>query len=109
MVAALTASHCRVPQGVRSHRFTISDRDRVLAPIGFGHLPTQYPYALIVSHAVTERMLSERLAETGASVRRGRALAALGQDAEGVTVTLDDGSKLRACFVVGADGMHRPS
>jgi len=95
-----------VPQGIQSQRFTIRDRDRVLAPIGFEQLPTQYPYALMVSQAVTERVLSERLAETGASVQRGRALVALEQDAESATVTLDDGSRLRARFVVGADGMR---
>jgi 2-polyprenyl-6-methoxyphenol hydroxylase-like FAD-dependent oxidoreductase len=95
-----------VPRGIRSHRFTIRDRDRVLAPIGFGHLPTQYPYALMVPQAVTERVLHERLAETGASLRRGHGLTALEQDADGVTATLDDGSRLRARFVVGADGMH---
>lgn len=95
-----------VPQGIRSHRFTVRDRDRVLVPIGFGHLPTPYPYALMVSQAVTERVLNERLAETGTSVQRGRELAALQQDEHGVDATLDDGSQVRARFAVGADGMH---
>lgn len=95
-----------VPRGIQSHRFTIRDRDRVLAPIGFRDLPTRYPYALMVSQAVTEEVLGERLTETGVKVLRGRALTEMKQDAAGVTVTLDDGTQLRGRLAVGADGMH---
>ena len=37
---------------------------------------------------------------------RPRTLVDLAQDAAGATATLDDGSRLRARYVVGADGMH---
>jgi 2-polyprenyl-6-methoxyphenol hydroxylase-like FAD-dependent oxidoreductase len=95
-----------VALGIQARRFTIRDRDRVLMPIGFSQLPTQYPYTLMVSQAVTESVLLQRLVELGGQVLRPRALAALLQDASGATATLDDGSRLRARFVVGADGMH---
>lgn len=95
-----------VPRGIRSTRFTIRDRDRVLAPIEFDHLPTSYPYALMVSQEVTEAVLGERLAEAGGTVLRGHAFTVMHEDADGVTVTLDDGTRLRGRFVVGADGMH---
>jgi 2-polyprenyl-6-methoxyphenol hydroxylase-like FAD-dependent oxidoreductase len=60
----------------------------------------------MVSQAVTESVLLQRLVELGGQVLRPRTLAALVQDASGATATLDDGSRLRARYVVGADGMH---
>jgi 2-polyprenyl-6-methoxyphenol hydroxylase-like FAD-dependent oxidoreductase len=92
--------------GVHVRRFTIRDRDRVLVPIDFDSLPTRYPYTLMVSQAVTERVLLQRLVELGGHVSRPHALADLAQDPEGVTATLDDGTMLRARHLVGADGMH---
>ncbi len=95
-----------VALGIQARQFTIRDRDRTLMPIGFSQLPTPYPYTLMVSQAVTERVLLQRLVELGGQVLRPRTLAALVQDASGATATLDDGSSLRARYVVGADGMH---
>jgi 2-polyprenyl-6-methoxyphenol hydroxylase-like FAD-dependent oxidoreductase len=93
-------------RGVHAKRFTIRDRDRVLVPIGFERLPTRYPYTLMISQAETERVLLERFLELGGQVLRPRSLGELAQDAAGVTATLDDGTVLRARYVVGADGMH---
>jgi 2-polyprenyl-6-methoxyphenol hydroxylase-like FAD-dependent oxidoreductase len=95
-----------VERGLQARRFTIRDRDRVLVPIGFDQLPTPYPYTLMVSQAVTEQVLLQRFVELGGTVLRPRALADLAQDDAGATATLDDGSQLRARYVVGADGMH---
>jgi 2-polyprenyl-6-methoxyphenol hydroxylase-like FAD-dependent oxidoreductase len=95
-----------VARGLQAQRFTIRDRDRVLVPIAFDTLPTPYPYTLMISQAVTESVLLQRLRELGGQVLRPRALADLAQDAAGATATLDDGSRLRARYVVGADGMH---
>jgi 2-polyprenyl-6-methoxyphenol hydroxylase-like FAD-dependent oxidoreductase len=92
--------------GVHARRFTIRDRDRVLVPIDFDALPTRYPYTLMVSQAITERVLLQRLVELGGHVSRPHALADLAQDPRGVSATLDDGSTVRARYVVGADGMH---
>jgi 2-polyprenyl-6-methoxyphenol hydroxylase-like FAD-dependent oxidoreductase len=95
-----------VARGLQAQRFTIRDRDRVLVPVEFGGLPTPYPYTLMVSQAVTEAVLLQRLAELGGRVQRPCTLLALQQDAEGVHATLDDGRRVRARYVVGADGMH---
>lgn len=95
-----------VERGVQAQRFTIRDRDRVLVPIGFDQLPTRYPYTLMVSQAVTESVLLERLRELGGQVLRPRVLTDLRQDATGATATLDDGRQVRARYVVGTDGMH---
>jgi 2-polyprenyl-6-methoxyphenol hydroxylase-like FAD-dependent oxidoreductase len=95
-----------VARGLPVQRFTLRDRDRVLLPIGFEHLPTRYPYTLMISQAETERVLLEHLHALGGSVLRPRTLVSLMQDAASATATLDDGSRLRARYVVGADGMH---
>jgi 2-polyprenyl-6-methoxyphenol hydroxylase-like FAD-dependent oxidoreductase len=102
----LGVSPALVERGLQAQRFTIRDRDRVLVPIGFSDLPTRYPYTLMVSQAVTEDVLLRRLVELGGQVLRPRSLADLAQDESGVTVTLDDGARLRARYLVGADGMH---
>jgi len=93
-------------RGIPAQRFTIRDRDRVLVPISFEDLPTRFPYTLMVSQEVTESVLAARLAELGGQVLRPRTLVALSQDDSGATATLDDGTRLRARYVVGADGMH---
>jgi 2-polyprenyl-6-methoxyphenol hydroxylase-like FAD-dependent oxidoreductase len=95
-----------VSRGLRAQRFTIRDRDRVLIPIAFDRLPTRYPYTLMVSQAVTEQVLLERLAVLGGHVWRARALSRLAHEPSGVIATLDDGTQLRARYVVGCDGMH---
>ena len=85
-----------VARGLAVQRFTIRDRDRVLVPIEFAPLPTRYPYTLMVSQAVTEAVLLDRVHDLGGRVRRPCALLALAQDEHMVTATLDDGTRLRA-------------
>ena len=91
-------------------RFTLRDRDRVLATIDFDQLRTRYPYTLMVPQNVTEAILLGRLRELGTDVYRPYAANELGQDANGVSVTVaTDGrhsQTVRARYLVGADGMH---
>jgi 2-polyprenyl-6-methoxyphenol hydroxylase-like FAD-dependent oxidoreductase len=102
----LGVAQALVAQGLQAQRFTIRDRDRVLMPVAFDRLPTRYPYTLMVSQAITERVLLERFQQLGGQVQRPRALVGLSQDDFGATAALDDGSRLRARYVVGCDGMH---
>ena len=95
-----------VSRGVQAGRFTIRDRDRVLVPIGFRDLPTPYPYTLMISQAVTESVLLERLVALGGLVQRPRKLVGLVQEEARAIALLDDGTRVSARFVVGADGMH---
>ncbi|MEU4835390.1 FAD-dependent oxidoreductase [Streptosporangium sp. NPDC023615] len=92
--------------GIHAPRFTIRDRDRTLVPVEFGGLPTRYPYTLMISQAVTERILLERLVELGGHVARPYRLESLVQDAGGVTATLSGGAVIAAKYLVGADGMR---
>ncbi|AYY14118.1 FAD-dependent oxidoreductase [Actinobacteria bacterium YIM 96077] len=92
--------------GVHAPRFTIRDRDRVLVPVPFDNLPTAYPYTLMISQAMTERVLLERLIKLGGTVHRPYTLTTLDHDDTGVAATFSNGSQTRAAYVVGADGMH---
>jgi 2-polyprenyl-6-methoxyphenol hydroxylase-like FAD-dependent oxidoreductase len=95
-----------VKEGIQAPRFTIRDGRRILIPVDFSVLPTDYPYSLMVPQATTERLLLDRLTELGGAVIRPRTLTAVTQDADGVTATFDDGDVIRARYVVGADGIH---
>ncbi|WP_232667334.1 rifampin monooxygenase [Pseudonocardia sp. TRM90224] len=67
-------------------------------------LDTTHPYVLAIHQPVTARLLGEWADEVGAEVRRGCELVGLGQDDDGVTVELADGTQLRSRFLVGCDG-----
>src|SRR5512132_2705911 len=69
-------------------RFTVRDRDHVLATIRFDGLPTRYPYTLMVPQNITEAILLGRLRELGSDVHRPYVATDLRQDATGVTVTV---------------------
>ncbi|MFJ8820260.1 FAD-dependent monooxygenase [Streptomyces sp. NPDC102467] len=60
--------------------------------------------AWLVPQARTQEVLYARLRELGGEVRFGTGLSGLEQDAEGVTATFEDGSAVRAGYVVAADG-----
>src|SRR6202011_5376777 len=68
--------------------------------------PTADPYTLMVSQAVTEAVLLQRLTELGGRVLRPYTVTSLEQDDAGVTAILSNGGRIRAAYAVGADGMH---
>lgn len=103
---ALGVSERLASKGIHTRRFTIRDRDNVLLPVVLEELKTSYPYALLVSQAVTESVLLERVKELGGEVSRPRKLANLHEAEDGVTATFTDGEQVRAAYVVGADGAH---
>lgn len=66
-----------------------------------------YPAPIMVAQFLTEGVMCDRLAELGAAVEFGCALAGFDQDDDGITVRLIDGSGehgLRVRYMVGADG-----
>ncbi|MER7778533.1 rifampin monooxygenase [Streptomyces sp. NPDC096191] len=67
-------------------------------------LDTTHPYVLGIPQPVTDRLLTAHAVELGAEVERGRELAGLSQDDQGVTAELADGTRLRARYLVGCDG-----
>ena len=67
-------------------------------------LDTAHPYILGIPQTVTERLLAEHAVELGVELRRGWELVGLGQDEDGVTVEVADGTQLRSRYLVGCDG-----
>ncbi|GAT68211.1 FAD-dependent oxidoreductase [Planomonospora sphaerica] len=67
-------------------------------------LDSAHAYLLGIPQPVVVRLLEEHAIALGAQVRRGRAVAGLEQDGEGVTVELADGERLRSRYLVGCDG-----
>ncbi|MCX5064508.1 rifampin monooxygenase [Micromonospora lupini] len=69
-----------------------------------GGLDTAHGYVLGIPQTVTDRLLAEHAVEVGAEIRRGDELVGLGQDDDGVTAELADGTRLRSRYLVGCDG-----
>ncbi|QNE78995.1 rifampin monooxygenase [Streptomyces finlayi] len=67
-------------------------------------LDTAHPYGVATPQPVTERILNERALELGSEIRRGREVAGLSQDDDGVSVELTDGTQVRSRYLVGCDG-----
>ncbi|MDT9681596.1 FAD-dependent monooxygenase [Streptomyces sp. TRM76323] len=80
--------------------------------LDLSRLRSRFPYLLVTPQYEVERLLERRARAAGVEFRRGTALRALRQDAEGVTAELappgDGGAvtRLRARYLVGADGVR---
>ncbi|MFG2824099.1 FAD-dependent oxidoreductase [Kitasatospora sp. NPDC048365] len=76
----------------------IDERDPLLAGLG--------PAAevLVVPQQAVEAILAARAAELGVEIRRGAELTGFDREEGAVTVHLADGSRVRAGWLVGADG-----
>ncbi|WP_030894559.1 MULTISPECIES: rifampin monooxygenase [unclassified Streptomyces] len=67
-------------------------------------MDTAHSYVLGIPQSTTERLLTEHATELGTEIRRGCELVGLGQDEDGVTAELADGTRLRSRYLVGCDG-----
>ncbi len=68
------------------------------------NLDSAHAYLLGIPQPITDRLLTAHAVARGAEVRRAAELAGFVQDADGVTVELVDGTRLRAGWLVGCDG-----
>jgi 2-polyprenyl-6-methoxyphenol hydroxylase-like FAD-dependent oxidoreductase len=93
-------------QGITAPRFSIRDGRRLLMPLDFGVLPGAYPFTLLLPQSDTERLLRERFSELGGSIAQRRELTGFRQDDDGVTAEFGGGDRIRARYLVGADGMR---
>ncbi|MCU1436138.1 MAG: hypothetical protein JWR71_2863, partial [Pseudarthrobacter sp.] len=66
--------------------------------------PTRHPYTLGLWQNHIERILAGWIGELGVKVHQGLEVAGFAQDAGGVDVHLSNGAKMRALYLVGADG-----
>ncbi|WP_433274171.1 rifampin monooxygenase [Actinosynnema sp. CS-041913] len=67
-------------------------------------LDSAHAYLLGIPQPVIVDLLEQHAIRLGAQVRRGRAVAGVEQDDDGVTVELSDGERLRTRYLVGCDG-----
>ena len=77
--------------------------------LDFSRLGTSPLHILTVPQRRLEKVLEDRLAELGGTVRRGHELTALSQDDDAVTLDAlgpDGAYQLRARYLVGCDGAH---
>ena len=78
---------------------------RVLGSLDFAEAGAAYPFVLSLPQRETEALLRDRLKELAPdAVRRGARVTGVLQHGAGADVSLEDGSRLGASFVVGADG-----
>ncbi len=75
-----------------------------MVPLDIGDFPTRHNYGLALWQRHIERVLAEWIAELEVPIHSGRAVTTFEQDEGGVDITLDDGSTLRAKYLVGCDG-----
>ncbi|RJL19290.1 FAD-dependent monooxygenase [Paracoccus siganidrum] len=93
-----------IAQGLRVTGFRVRDRDRVLLRADFRALRHAPPFALMIPQDETEAILTRRLAGLGHAVLRPLAAERIETVSEGAVVTLADGRRIAARYVVGADG-----
>ena len=72
-----------------------------------GVLPDGGPFAFMVPNDTLTDALQRRLAEMDVTIHENRSVTGLSTDGKAV-LTLDDGTRLRASLVVGADGGWSP-
>ena len=99
-----------ITHGLRLHGVNVFADNKQIAKLSLDELDSFYSYTLSLPQSDTERLLMERLAELNHSVERSMDLFALEQFQDGVEATVKNGAgeieKIRARWVVGADGAH---
>jgi 2-polyprenyl-6-methoxyphenol hydroxylase-like FAD-dependent oxidoreductase len=95
--------------GLRLHRFSIRDRDAVLLGLRFDDLPSPYAGLLMLPQDQTEAILRDALSKAKVEVDWGWAVESLVEVEGGVEAELVSSQRrirVRARYVVGADGMN---
>lgn len=72
--------------------------------LDLGALPTRHPYTLALFQRDLEPLLRDWAEGVGARIRWGAEVVGVAQDEEGADALLASGERVRARFVVGADG-----
>ncbi len=73
-------------------------------PVDISDFPTRHNHGLALLQSHFERIMSGWIDELGVPIQRGIEVTGFVQDDDGVDVTLSDGTRLRARYLVGCDG-----
>ena len=103
LLARFGAAEQLIALGRVAPRVQYRDRAGWVAELDFGVLAgeTQHPYRVQCEQYKLNQVLAARL---GARVRYGAMVTGVTQDADGVSVTVNDAEQLRAAWLIGADG-----
>ncbi|KAH7930763.1 FAD/NAD(P)-binding domain-containing protein [Leucogyrophana mollusca] len=96
-------------RGVKSQDISIRNRTSEILHASFSSLNnhTSYPCAVFLPQNITESLLGERLRQLGVNVHRPKRVAGMRRNEEDHLVTdvsFDDGTVIKAKYVIGADG-----
>jgi 2-polyprenyl-6-methoxyphenol hydroxylase-like FAD-dependent oxidoreductase len=110
MMERIGAVEPLIASGIEARAMTFHAGREVLGRLELDTVDSPYPFSISTAQTETERVLTERLSELGASIERGVELVALEQDDDEVRATLrhPDGAEevARSAWVVGTDGSH---
>ncbi|MFD8480065.1 FAD-dependent oxidoreductase [Kitasatospora sp. NPDC059673] len=101
-----------LPRGQRVEHFTLHQNGHRLARFDtdYSHLPTRYPFTLMIDQVITEEVLRTACARHGVQVEWGVRLTTFDDHGDGVRAALThpDGRTEHAAFdwMVGCDGGH---
>ena len=107
MLARFGATRRLIEMGRVAPRLQYRDRAGWVAELDFGAIAgeTQHPYRLQCEQFKLNRVLAEWLSSSPhARIRYAAAVTEVEQDGAGVTVTVNGSEKLRAGWLIGADG-----
>jgi len=93
--------------GIKGKGIRLSNRTTTFMGTDFFTLApyTRYPYVLLISQTMTEKILEARLKELGIAVVRGQKAVGLKSGEGGqLEVAFESGNLITARYVVGADG-----
>jgi 2-polyprenyl-6-methoxyphenol hydroxylase-like FAD-dependent oxidoreductase len=93
--------------GIKAIAMQMYAGGRKLFRVPLGEVDSAFPFTLTTAQTETERVLGKHLESLGVTVERDVALVALGQDDDGVQLTLRNGGSIEqasASWVIGADG-----
>ena len=98
-----------VGRGLPLRGATLWSGGEVIVSAGFEEIDSRYNYALSISQAETEAVLTEHLRGLGVEVERGTELFSFRQDGTGVSAVTrgpKGEARIRAGWLVGTDGAH---
>jgi 2-polyprenyl-6-methoxyphenol hydroxylase-like FAD-dependent oxidoreductase len=109
MLQAIDVTASMEAEGIALANFVFRDRDQALLSLSFDDLPSRFRHLLMIPQTSTEALIATRLADLGGTIHRGVKALGATADTVGATVrvmTADGERRIRARYVVGADGMH---
>jgi 2-polyprenyl-6-methoxyphenol hydroxylase-like FAD-dependent oxidoreductase len=99
-----------IAAGYKADAANFTAGDKIIGRIEIGHVPSPYPFGLMLPQSETERLLEERLAAQGVTVERNVKLVSFEMKPDGAQAVLRhaDGRQetVSTAWLIGCDGAH---